>query len=73
MRKQDRNNLDFIINSTEEEFDQWMEQASDDDIQYALELIAIGKTETIIQEYELFDGVEDLSIAKIVLNRFKKE
>jgi len=71
MTEQDRNNLNFILNSTEDEFDAWMESASDDDIQYALELIVVGKTETIIQEYELMDEVEDLSIAKIILNRFK--
>ena len=68
----DKNNLKFIMETDDGAFDVWLEQADDRDIEYALELIRMARTELMVQEMEqCLDDVEDLTVAKNLLNKIK--
>ena len=75
MNDWDRDNLNFIMNVTGEDFDLWLEQADDDDIQYAIELIRTAKleikTQEMLCEMELTDDVQDISQAAHLIERIK--
>lgn len=66
----DKDNLNFFINGSQEEFDAWSEQAADDELQYAMELIRTARRELMDQEAELLDLVEDTAEAQAVLKQF---
>lgn len=71
MNDWDRDNLHFILNSTDDSFEHWLDQADNDDIDYALKLIRIAKCELIEQEHDLLNGIDDVSEAKELINRIK--
>ena len=73
MNDWDRNNLNFILTSMDDAFDRWMVQASTDDVEYALELIAKHKRELANIEEKLFDDVTDFTEANIIINRVKEK
>ena len=74
MNEKDLNNLNFILESDETVFDQWLVAASDDDIEYALELIQRAKKDYMLKELELMDSLEfDVSDANDVINRIKNK
>ena len=55
-----------------EAFNNWLKQASGDDIDYALEIIKKHKEELIIHVSALDDyEIDDLSEAKEVINKIK--
>lgn len=64
MNEWDRDNLNFIMNCSDKEFRAWYEQADEDDIAYALELIAKGRGEMIEQELEVYDRESERLILK---------
>ena len=73
MNDWDRDNLNFILNTTDEAFSDWMLQADSDDIDYALELITKHREEIYLKEYLLkCDNVEilDTKEASTVLQKF---
>lgn len=55
MNEWDRDNLSFIMSCSDEEFKAWFEQATEDDITYALELIKQSRGELLEQQYEVFN------------------
>ena len=76
MNQWDRDNLQFILNADEETFAQFLLDSSDDDVEYALELIQQAKAELSVQEFELQENKAeeqgmDLSAAQSVLARFR--
>lgn len=73
MNQWDRDNLDFILNTSETEFANWMLQADADDINYALELIDTHRMELNMKQTLLKDTGEDMDItqAKQVLDKFR--
>lgn len=71
MNQWDRDNLNFIMNTTNEGFDEWLEQADDDDIQYALELIRMAKAELMVQELEFLDEISNYSDAAKLIERIR--
>lgn len=71
MNEWDRDNLEFIMNTSSKEFDEWLIQASDDDVNYALELIRMAKAELIVQEMEFTDGVSNFNEANKLIQRIK--
>jgi uncharacterized protein YihD (DUF1040 family) len=74
MNDKDLNNLNFILEADEAAFDQWLDAASDDDIEYALELIHQAKKDYMMKELELMDSLEfDTSEADIVINQIKNK
>jgi hypothetical protein len=71
MNEWDRDNLDFIMNCSEDGFDEWLDQADNDDINYALSLIRLAKTEMMVQEMELTDDISNFSEANKLIERIK--
>lgn len=75
MNDHDKKNLDFILYAPQNEFDKWMEEASMDDIDYALEIIRQSKVEIMMEQIELQDLAvmdhDDVTEAKNILNRIK--
>lgn len=71
MNDWDRENLDFILGTSDEGFDIWLAQADEDDIEYALELVYKAKAEFIIEDMEDNDNVINLTEAKKLIDRIK--
>ena len=74
MDKWDRDNLNFLLNVDDETFEEFMSQSSDDDIDYAIELIQTHKAELMTRELELRDELADengLDEAQAVLAKFR--
>jgi len=71
MNEWDRDNLEFIMNTTNESFDEWLDQADNDDIAYALELIRMAKAELMVQEMEFTDDISNFSEASQLIDRIK--
>ena len=73
MNNWDKGNLDFILNSTDEDMEDFLSWASDEDLRYALELIQIAKSELAVQEIEMLEAEADAdtSQAQAVLERFR--
>jgi hypothetical protein len=72
MNQWDMDNLTWIRSAPEEEFQEWMKQASDDDIRYALELLAMARKQmtdemTYLNDYEIVDFTD----AKALIGRIK--
>lgn len=68
----DRDNLEFFLHGDQKEFEAWMEQASTDDLDYALKLIRIAKAEMLEQHYDFIDAVPHTYDAKQLLKQFTK-
>jgi hypothetical protein len=68
----DRDNLEFFLHGDQEEFEAWMNEASTEDLDYALKLIRIAKSELIEQEYALYDDIPFVDDAKTYLKKFTK-
>ena len=70
MNDNDRDNLNFLLTVSTEVFEDWFDQADKDDVDYALELLAIRKAELDLKELEFADDVEDTTRANQVLRKF---
>ena len=72
MNEWDKDNLTWIRFAPEEEFQEWMDQASDDDIKYAVGLLAMAK-KLMSDEitYLSDDEIVDFSDAKALIERIK--
>lgn len=70
MNDHDKHNLDFLLSISPDVLADWFEQADDDDINYAFELLARAKSDMLLRLIELEDSVEDLSEAKQFLQKF---
>lgn len=72
MNAHDRDNLNFLLTAGPKVMQEWHQQASEDDYNYAMELLAQAMTELALQELELLDqeAEQDLSQARAVLSRF---
>lgn len=79
MNEYDRNNLNFILTlSTPEDWENWAESLSEDDLRYALELVKTAQAESFVQMLELQEELQaeeglDCSEAMSFINRVKKE
>lgn len=73
MNNWDKGNLDFILNSSDEDMEDFYSWASDEDLMYALQLIQLAKAELEIELMEILDqeANEDLSQAQAVLEQFR--
>jgi hypothetical protein len=71
MNDWDRDNLHFILNTTDESFEEWLDQAENDDIDYALGLIRTAKAELLTQEHEMLDNVSDTAEANLLIDRIR--
>lgn len=69
----DRENVNFLLNASKEDMEDWYLHATEDDYTYALEIIRAARTELEMQELELIDGeieYDDLIEARSVLSKF---
>jgi hypothetical protein len=74
MNNWDRDNLNFILNTTDEAFSDWMLQADSDDINYAIELITQHRQEINLKEFLLkADSIDvsDTKQAKSILQKYR--
>lgn len=73
MNDWDRGNLDFILNSSDDDLEDFYSWASNEDLLYALQLIQLAKAELEIEEIEMLEAEDDqdLSQAQAVLERFR--
>jgi hypothetical protein len=69
MDKRDIENLEFIMSLKIDDLKEWYESLSDDDMQYAIELVKSACAETALKVDQLCE-VEDLADAKAVLAKF---
>jgi hypothetical protein len=69
MKQRDKNNLDFLLNLSAEEFDNWYAQASDDDVEYAEDLITMMELE--LQDQQVLNS-RDCADARKILDQFTK-
>jgi hypothetical protein len=75
MNDWDRDNYLFIMKSTAENFEAWLDQATNDDIDYALKLLAMARTEIAVQSMEIMDTATniDCTEANLIINRVKEK
>lgn len=70
MNQHDRDNLNFILSLDENGFERWYSQLSIDDMDYAIELLQMARTEVAVEHAKIFDEVEDTTEAMGVLKGF---
>jgi hypothetical protein len=72
MKQYDRDNLKFLMQCPQVQFDAWMDEATDDDIDYALEIIRQAKAELMVEQMEIeevaYTYEDDMAEAKKVLS-----
>ena len=72
MNNHDRDNLQFLLSADKKTMESWYQTVSEDDVEYALELLQLYRTELALREFEIIDteAEQDLSQAQAVLSRF---
>lgn len=70
MNDHDRANLEFIMSLNEEDFVEWFNEITFDDLQYVSELLQQAHLELDVKVAEIFDDVKVMSEANQVLKRF---
>ena len=74
MNDYDLNNFNFLRSLTEEQFDEWLAQASADDVDYALELLGAARVQLHMHAAELLDDPDlDTTQARRVIKRIQKK
>lgn len=72
MNDWDRDNLNFLTNCSRRELFDMAKEMDLEDLNYAIKLLRIGRSELMVQEMEqCLDDVEDLTVAKNLLNKIK--
>lgn len=75
MNEHDRDNLRFLLSADRETFMEWAEQVTQDDMDYAMELLAQYAEELAVRSHEMMVEcmmeTEDYSEANAVINRIK--
>ena len=70
MNQHDRHNVMFLLNADKATMVDWFNTVSQDDIDYALEILQAYKSELMLKEMELMDDVDDTDLACEVLKKF---
>jgi predicted DNA-binding protein len=72
MNDWDRDNLNFLMSCPQVTLSRMAKEMDIEDLNYAINLLRIGRSELMIQEMEqCLDYVEDLTVAKNLLNKIK--
>jgi hypothetical protein len=72
MNEWDRDNLNFLVSCPRVTLSQMAKEMDLEDLNYAIKLLRIGRSELMVQEMEqCLDYVEDLTVAKNLLNKIK--
>ena len=67
METHDIDNLKFLLGTSEEVFEDWLQQTDEDDIMYAIEIIQRAKVLIEMRIVSILDKVEDTSISEKIL------
>ena len=72
MNDHDRSNLDFILSLDRNRFEEWANSISDDDIDYAIELIRAAWAEMVELQHDIIEEAlgENFTEANAVLKKF---
>jgi hypothetical protein len=70
MNQHDTENLKFILALSADQFDVWFSSLSNDDADYAMELLEMARAEVTLKVAELNDEPVSLNEAKNVLGKF---
>lgn len=73
MNKHDRDNLLYILGLSDEQFDEWASELSEDDIQYATEILRQARQDLVEQEQALTEAElmdSNFAEANAVLKKF---
>jgi hypothetical protein len=73
MNTWDRDNLNFLLTASRKTLEDWHDQADEDDLAYAMELLQQASDELTLKELAVLDQVadEDLTAAQAVLSMFR--
>lgn len=71
MNEHDRSNLNYILSMSYYEFEKWAKTLSQDDMEYAIELIKRGRSEIMVQTLELYDEVKSVDQATDIISKVK--
>ena len=72
MNEWDRNNLNFLLSADDATMKEWYKTVTEDDLNYAFELLAMRKEELNAQVVELeLEEQESFAEAEAVLRKFK--
>ena len=75
MNKHDRSNVDYILSLTDDQLQEWFESISEDDRDYAVELLRMARTELTIKAYDLIENqiaaMGQYTTAKKVLAKYR--
>ena len=71
MNDHDKENLNFILNASNETLKDWYKTLDPDDIGYAQELLTTAALEVDMRIIELHDNMIDVSDANAVLNKYR--
>lgn len=72
MNPHDRENLNFLLNSSPETIQDWYAKMGPDDHMYAAELLRQAKVELDMYAADYFDEVENVDLANEALTKFRK-
>ena len=64
MNDWDRGNLEFILNCTDADLEDFYSWASDQDLVYALQLIQLAKAELAVEEIEILEAEADQDVSR---------
>jgi len=68
----DSGNLAYMQSLSENQFDEWILSLSDEDLEYAVSLYQRARTRNIIFEHNMLEDVEDVTQARVILEKIKK-
>lgn len=73
MNDWDRDNLNFLLNASKDDMEDWWQHATQEDIEYASKLFQIARNEIEMQLIDLLHltEVEDFTEANAVLAKFR--
>jgi hypothetical protein len=69
MNSHDKDNLNFLLNSSRKTIALWYKQADADDIKYASELLATAEVECVMLNED--EVLTDVTLANSVLSKFR--
>ena len=70
MNPRDLENVRFIMSLNEQQFEAWASTLSEDDIEYAINIVKAARTEVLFKSVETDTPIEDFSEANAVLKKF---
>lgn len=71
MNDHDKDNLEFLMSISKDTLLDWFDQASDDDVAYALELVKRAQVEVLCELLNVEDQSTETALAEEYLQKFR--